>query len=60
MHNVSLDICVSDTSAARNLRLPGIGEKTFYIKKGRIFFLVQISVFLLLKIKERLRIRALS
>ena len=56
-HNVSLDIFVSDTSIARNLHLLGLEKKHFsYI---RTHFLDQILVFVLLKIKERLRIRAL-
>ena len=59
-HNVSLDIFVSDISIARNLDLPRLEKKYFSYIKTHTHFLDQILVFVLLKIKERWRIRAFS
>ena len=59
-HSVSLDIFVSDTSIARNFHLPGLEKKRFNYIKTHILFLDQILVFVLLKMKEYLRIRVLS
>ena len=58
-HNVSLDIFVSDTSLVGNLQMPKLEKKYFsYIRTYTLFF-DQISIFVLLKIKECLRIKAL-
>ena len=59
-HNISLDIFASDTSVARNLHLTGLEKKYCSYIRTHNRFLDQISVFVVLKIKERLRIRALS
>ena len=59
-HKVSLDIFVSDTSIARNLHVPGLEKKHFSYIRTHTHFLDQILRFVLLRIKERLRIRALS
>ena len=59
MHNVSLSIFLSGTSGARELHLPGLEKEHFSYKDPHSFF-DQILVFVLLKIKELLRIRALS
>ena len=58
--NVGLDIFVSDTSIARNLHLPGLEKKLLRYIRTHTVFLNQILVFVLLKIKEHLRMRALS
>ena len=60
-HNDSLDIFVSGTSIARNLHLPGLEKKHFtYVHNDPTHVLDQILVFVLLKIKVRLKIRALE
>ena len=59
-HNVTLDTFVSDTSTARNRHLPDLEKKHFSYIRIHIPFLVQISVSVLLKINERLEIRAIS
>ena len=59
-HNVSLDIFVSETSIARNIHLPGFEKKEFGYIRSHTLFLDQISVSVLLNIKERLRITRLS
>ena len=59
-HNISLDIFVSDTNIARKLHLPGLEKKHFSYIRTHTPFLDQILVYMLLKIKEHLRIRALS
>ena len=58
-HSVSLTIFVSDTSTARNLHLPEFDKQHFSYVRTHTLFLDQISVFALLKIKERLRVRIL-
>ena len=58
-YTVSLSIFVSDTSIARNLHLPGFDKQYFSYIRTHTLFLDQISVFVLLKFKERLRIRTL-
>ena len=59
-HDISLDIFVLDTSIGRNLHLPGLEKKIFRYIRTHTLFLVQILVFVMLKMKESVMIRALS
>ena len=60
MYSVGLYIFVLDTRIARNLHVPRVEKKHFSYIKTHTYFLYQNLVFVLLKIKECLRIRALS